>query len=448
MAETRLDVHNGASATGVGTTNAAVRAGIVDLLGIAIESGAITQSVNGSALTLQANALSLERFATNQDVFAVCPGGTLSCENGYEQFLRNLSASATMSLTSSTSQSVSGTVSGMPGTQTSQLQTNAAKLTALTVRFQAFNSLDLRSDRYLKAWKAAFSSELVARAKSLNAESAKTFAFDSNEIAKPVFRTWFTKAEAVLRSQLEATATDEQIDAEIGRQWADLATSLEKAKVLTETQLKAFLIAENVYLNAQSAALAKARDSVANGLTFEYSHSNPANQPKLSTARVAYTFTPATKSTNPPPSLTFNVAADFYETAPAHTGTLRDVQAALQLDTTLANITGKPTFTLAGYYQYQNQPAAIMIGAGNSTPISGIVLPGVAATLLAPKGNIAVAQGKLTFPLKNGTKLPVGITWSNRTELIKASEVRGHIGFDFDWSALKLSALAGQQAKN
>ena len=196
VAETRLDVHNGASATGVGTTNAAVRAGIVDLLGIAIESGAITQSVNGSALTLQANALSLERFATNQDVFAVCPGGTLSCENGYEQFLRNLSASATMSLTSSTSQSVSGTVSGMPGTQTSQLQTNAAKLTALTVRFQAFNSLDLRSDRYLKAWKAAFSSELVARAKSLNAESAKTFAFDSNEIAKPVFRTWFTKAEA------------------------------------------------------------------------------------------------------------------------------------------------------------------------------------------------------------------------------------------------------------
>jgi hypothetical protein len=71
------------------------------------------------------------------------------------------------------------------------------------------------------------------------------------------------------------------------------------------------------------------------------------------------------------------------------------------------------------------------------------MLNGTAATLLAPKGNIVVAQAMVTFPLKSGTKLPVGVTWSNRTDLLKGNELRGHVGFNFDWSSL----LLGGQAK-
>jgi hypothetical protein len=37
---------------------------------------------------------------------------------------------------------------------------------------------------------------------------------------------------------------------------------------------------------------------------------------------------------------------------------------------------------------------------------------------------------------KFAAKIPFGVTWSNRTELIKANEVRGHIGFTFDWDSL------------
>jgi hypothetical protein len=72
-------------------------------------------------------------------------------------------------------------------------------------------------------------------------------------------------------------------------------------------------------------------------------------------------------------------------------------------------------------------------------PNTNIVLPGSAATPLAPKGNMVVAQAMATFGLKSGFRIPVGITWSNRTDLIKGNEVRGHVGFNFDWSSLLLS---------
>ena len=97
--------------------------------------------------------------------------------------------------------------------------------------------------------------------------------------------------------------------------------------------------------------------------------------------------------------------------------------------------------TLAGYYQYQSSASAIMIGSGNLAPGTDIMLPGTAATLLAPKGHIWVVEGLLTFATKAGN-IPVGVTWSNRTELINAQEVRGHVGFNFDFSTL----FAGSQS--
>ena len=32
--------------------------------------------------------------------------------------------------------------------------------------------------------------------------------------------------------------------------------------------------------------------------------------------------------------------------------------------------------------------------------------------------------------------IPVGITWSNRTDLIKTKDVRGHIGIVYDFDSL------------
>lgn len=44
-----------------------------------------------------------------------------------------------------------------------------------------------------------------------------------------------------------------------------------------------------------------------------------------------------------------------------------------------------------------------------------------------------IGQAKITFPVKgSGVKIPLSVTWANRTELIKEKEVRGNIGITFD----------------
>jgi hypothetical protein len=48
-----------------------------------------------------------------------------------------------------------------------------------------------------------------------------------------------------------------------------------------------------------------------------------------------------------------------------------------------------------------------------------------------------VFQGKLELPAgKNAIRVPVSFTYSNRTELIKESEVRGQIGLSFNLDQL------------
>ena len=100
---------------------------------------------------------------------------------------------------------------------------------------------------------------------------------------------------------------------------------------------------------------------------------------------------------------------------------------------------GAVALTLGGYFQYQMSPALIMIPGGATAP-GGVPLPGDATMLLAPKGTIAVAHASITLQIPNsGIRLPIGISWSNRTELLTGTEVRAHIGFSFDTHSVLLN---------
>ena len=62
---------------------------------------------------------------------------------------------------------------------------------------------------------------------------------------------------------------------------------------------------------------------------------------------------------------------------------------------------------------------------------------------MAPQGHIGFLQAKLTIPIKeSGIKVPLSITASNRTELIKEKDVRGSVGITLDLDTF-LSVLAG-----
>ena len=469
-ADSRIDTQNGASSSGSGTTSVVERSGISDVLGVALEAGAVTQTISGGSLTLQGNALSLYRFLIGREVFQYCPEGKANCKGELQPFLNRISGSATLGLSNTSTQTATGTVanSGASSGGTSQpstaalIQNSASHLTGFTVRYQAVNTLDLRSQEYVEAWKKAITdSSLTGLAEAAN----NTHAFDFFHPEQPDDANWLKQTLATVRGLVEkqagvkdpkkAKANDEALVAAITEAW-DAQISKWTSQGMSIDTLKQFLQAANAYLQARDAAINKVRQSLSSGLTFEYDYARPDNQPRVSTARLIYTLHPGTlaadtqssgakaaaaqqtKSTNDS-AITFNFAADMYDNPPPGTSTLRDLQGALQVD----HHFGATIATLAGYYQYQHSPSALMIGPGNLAPGTNLVLNGTAATLLAPKGNIVVAQAMVTFALKSGTKLPVGVTWSNRTDLIKGNELRGHVGFNFDWSSL----LLGRQAK-
>jgi hypothetical protein len=174
-----------------------------------------------------------------------------------------------------------------------------------------------------------------------------------------------------------------------------------------------------------------------NRFSTEFNSLHPLGQPNLANIRLIYSFQPS----EAPTLFTVNFAAEWYDTVPGgvKVGKLRDLQAAAQMDRRLGDIPqmGAATLTLAYYYQWMKDNALIMIPAGNTAPGTGIVLPGSASTLLAPKGNIDIFQAKVTMPIKGGmVKVPVSFTWANRTELINESEKRGQIGLTLDFDSV------------
>lgn len=107
-------------------------------------------------------------------------------------------------------------------------------------------------------------------------------------------------------------------------------------------------------------------------------------------------------------------------------GRWRDVQAGFQIDVPLPKIEeiGKSTLTFS--YLFLNlleEP----LGAK-------ILVNGVEQTRT---GVINFGQAKVDFPIgKSGMHIPISLTFSNRTELIKEKDARGNIGITFDLDKL------------
>jgi hypothetical protein len=135
--------------------------------------------------------------------------------------------------------------------------------------------------------------------------------------------------------------------------------------------------------------------------------------------------------------LTGNVAWTFQHRGtvqapePATVSGMRDFQAAAQLEVPLASAQtsllsgggiGAPVFGVAYLSQKLTDTAAVSFG-GNSFTVD--------------PGWIHLAQLRVTLPVKgSGVKIPLSISWANRTELLDEKTVRGHVGLTFDLDVL------------
>jgi len=410
------------------------------------------QTIDQNLASIRANADGLIRFLSNQELFPACSPSDPRCDPA--SALKNLELSVSFNISDAGARTLTG-VSPSSGSQVdfSALLTKH-QFSSATARYALLNNRDPRSKAYRDKWINWFKtnqSVLQAAGKELltNIAAATLLIQQTGEDGKPTRETgnpdqytlWAKetrdkldaapKTEAawktVLQQQLDALlAKMRALDPDFDRKLADMGKAYVRYLALRR-DLESTLITDP-------------------GLTLEYTFSQPTLQPKLHTVKIAYAFSPkGAPGTVNSGTITFNAALDFFQN-PQLTGTRqdtsrwKDAQAALQFDRPLGPADSPAQLSVGAYYQYQIHPGIFTIPADASMlPGTSIPLPPGGSPILAQKGSIFVAQATMTVRIaSSGLKVPMGISWSNRTDLVKGNEVRGHVGFTFDSTPLFL----------
>jgi hypothetical protein len=430
----RVDEQIGPTGPVSGTTNLVSRGSVPTLVGLAVEAGALAQSTTGSTATFRANAGGLWDTIIGRDA------GRLLTKRSAPFSLSRLSLAAAFDLSRPGSETVP--VSGNAMTPPAGSPDAAAPVAAVTVptstrqlssfvaRYQVLAPRELGSVDFAKKWKDA----LAANQNTLGEVQASLFSSVEPLLLGFMntadYRDWRGRFQKDLQGSAPervADITRAHLDELVGLVNRLVPDFLQKAGGAANAYSRYFAVYQSVVDSLQEKPL----------FAFEYTYSRPAVQPDLHNFRLIYGWNPAGGKA----LISLNAAGTFYGSLVPNAskyGRVRDMQAAFQVDRPFgAPESGLPVFTLAGYYQYQ--VAAAVLQAPNGTVIAGtnIELPKDASVLLTPKGNMVIAQAKLTIRMKDtGVKIPVGVTWSNRSELIKANDVRGHIGLTYDFDSL------------
>jgi hypothetical protein len=175
-------------------------------------------------------------------------------------------------------------------------------------------------------------------------------------------------------------------------------------------------------------------------LTLEYDENRPTSQPTNSVFRAI------SQQNLKHFTLTENGAISIYDSTPSSSilgsSRLRDAQFAFEADHSFSissKIVGNIGLTASGafYFQHQNSPAILNVNP--AAPVTGVTftgLPSTANQVYAQKGNIAIGQLRLTIGSGSNFKLPVSVTYSNRTELVTKPTWGGQVGISYDFDSL------------
>jgi hypothetical protein len=435
----RVDQQTGAGASAANTSSVVSKTGLATLFGLAVESGAVTQTIDQNVATFRANADGLVRFLSNQDVIPACGSNDTNCSAGD---LKNLELSASFNVSNSTAQTLSGTTAaGQTAAFSSFISQH--QFSSAGVRYAIANNRDLRSAAYVKEWNdwlQANKAALSAAGVQLETANDALFGKVEHEGNPDFYSTWHQATFA----KLAASSTEAEWDATMQAQLQTLLDEMRKLDPSVDAEVEALEASLLRYLVLRSDLSSTLVTDY--GLTVDYTYSQPALQPSLHSFRVAYAYSPKAKANGPNPgTITVNGAFEFYQT-PQLTGAgmtttrWKDAQAAVQFDRPLGSAASPAQLSLGAYYQYQKDPSIIVIPSGATTlPGTSIPLPAAGTPLLSQKGSIYAAQMTLTLKIaSSGVTLPIGLSWSNRSELLSGNQVSAHIAMTFDPSSLLL----------
>jgi hypothetical protein len=404
--EVRLDKQVGGAPANTGSTSLVVKGGVPAILGFAVENGGLTQSVNGSSITFRGNPVGMINAFQNRGFV------TSAKADENDPILRFLNKTS-FAFTFNTDRGP------QPGVFTATKQ----QLSSFSTRFEFVNRRKPRL--YIKDWEDFLHTKAQNLANVINATHADLIDSSNPGNEKwidPKMQAWFEETQKQLRA-----ASDAEVDSVLQARLDQLP--IKELLPATIQVLETIEQALGLYMEGRDDVLNKINSGTL--VTFEYLNKREINAPDTSNfnfiaekgtggGKVDFTFNGSLTMFN-----NLDILRNFIKLHPTlpPARRLRDFQFAGQIDVPL----GKPTefgnivLFAAGRYQRLLQ---------NATTDLGAILPNT-------KGDIAYLQMGFKVPLKGtGFKIPLSVTFANRSELVKEKHIRGNIGFTLDLDSL------------
>lgn len=406
--EAREHEQVGATPSSKGTTTLAMKGLAPKILGVALESGAVTRDVDGTSLTFRAT-----------------PAGVIKALQNKGLLEMHLEASSSRLQRLASGFSVAASFDASKGPSAGTFTADSHQLTHWSLRYEILNRRDPAG--YPELWQGML---LTGEPYDRAAE-----AMDTQLSAWSEYRDWEAQLIAATERLVDAPLrTDSDLDAAAGRFRSLLEGSMPRLEKLPNLSAEGFG-ALDVYV-AQLTTLQAALDNVyafaGRGplLTFDWSTARDVALPDLYTSTLVWEHAlGAARRTD----LVVNGAVALYRERPAAGARqLKSVDVAVALEHPLGNVAllGQATVSVAARYSRLPDDTVAAAPSGDASVPAHAV-----GTAL--KGNIGVFQIKLTVPMKgSGIKVPLSITASNRSELIREKDVRANFGVTFDLDAL------------
>jgi hypothetical protein len=422
----------GANANTNGSTNLVSKPTTTDLISLAAESGAFTDTVNGTTMTAQANANGLRRYLAG-DNFANLKPTALDT-------LQHLTLTATFNVAQGGTTSATTTGQATSTTPTSitsvVLPSQNLSFSSIGASLAVYRPYTPTSTGFGKAWTAAIvknQDAITKTSKQLFVDYQKAIpnqgsVFEGPEV-KAALDTWNQKA-----------GDDEKAN-DFHKFVSDFITFVNT--ILAELETDPSFYQNILSAAADTAQLQQVRNTIldtARGslATFKYTYSTPPGKPAThdATAVIGYVWGKGDEGAQ----LTFNASGSWFSSIPAGAkyGRVKDYQISGEFDQPIGADRSSPRaiFSVAGYGQYQYSANVLNVTVANVVPGTNISVPSNSQVFTSTPGWLGVAQTKLVFNIGKGTSIPIAVKWSNKTDLLTGSDWKGQFGISYDLSAL------------
>ncbi len=416
----RLDKQTSTTASSGASTSAVSKGSVPWLFGFAVEHGALTQTVDNNVITFQGNVANLIKAVNAKD---------------YLESYRRYQDDTAVNLVSRASFSVSF-VSNQGGATST---TGQGTLAGYSAHIDLYNHRDPRDKKYIADWAAVREHGLTQLATSVGKLHDSLFHNHRNQLD-----AWRARADTAL-STLTSSSSDDQIRAVIEN--------------VADDYVNTFGQSQELHAAIESVAKTMKDYAQQKGRVVDKIESSPILSVEYTNTRQSVTTTlpqpegSALTTVSPLPDLsniniigglrfigrsqvTFNAGTTLFNSLPAGSsiGSVRDWRVSGQIDIPLPELPeiGKSTLTFSGLFlSLLEEPLG-----------QKVLVNGVAETRT---GNIGLFQAKFTVPVKGaGVKIPISLTSSNRTELIKETDVRGSIGITLDLDSIFAKSGTGK----